>query len=137
MIVQQVTDVKPKKALVVADDTDVFVLLLQFCCKEDIPASTSVLNVSPIHGHSMIDINANVNQHRDIIPNLLAAHGLTGCDTVAPYFGNGKSVAPNVLRSGVHSLSSIGDTNCALSDIMSQATPHILACYMGRQNASQ
>ena len=37
MIVQQVTDVKPKKALV-ADDTDVFVLLLHFCCKEDIPA---------------------------------------------------------------------------------------------------
>ena len=70
MIVQQVADVKPKKALVVADDTDVFVLLLHFCCKEDIPASTSVLMVSPIHGRSMIEINATVNQHRDIIPNL-------------------------------------------------------------------
>ena len=56
MIVQQVADVKPKKALVVADDTDVFALLLHFCCKEDIPASTSVLMVSPIHGRSMIDI---------------------------------------------------------------------------------
>ena len=30
MIVQQVADVKPKKALAVADDTDVFVLLLHF-----------------------------------------------------------------------------------------------------------
>ena len=70
MIVQQVADVKPKKALVVADDTDVFVLLLHFCCKEDIPASTFVLMVSPIHGRSMIDINATVNQLRDIIPNL-------------------------------------------------------------------
>ena len=129
MIVQQVADVKPKKALVVADDTDVFVLLLHFCCKEDIPASTFVLMVSPIHGRSMIDINATVNQHRVIIPNLLAAHGLTGCDTVAPYFGIGRSVALNVLQSGVHSLSSIGDTNCTLSDIMSQATSYILACY--------
>ena len=129
MIVQQVTDVKPKKALVVADNTDVFVKLLHFCCKEDIPALVSVLMVSPIDGRSTIDINATVNQHRDIIPNLLAAHGLTGCDTVAPYFGIGKSVALNVLRSGVHSLSSIGDTNCTLSDIMSQATPYILACY--------
>ena len=45
MIVQQVADEKPKKALVVADDTDVFVLLLHFCCKEDIPASKSVLMV--------------------------------------------------------------------------------------------
>ena len=128
MIVQQVADVKPKKAFVVADDTDVFVLLLHFCCKEDIPASVSVLMVSPIDGRSMIDINATVNQHRDI-PNLLAAHGLTGCDTVAPCFGIGKSVPLNVLRSGVHSLSSIDDTNCTLSDIMSQATPYILACY--------
>ena len=118
----------PKNALVV-DYTDVFVLLLHFCCEEDIPASTSVLMVSPIHGRSMIDINATVNQHRDIIPNLLAANGLPGCDTVAPYFGIGKSVALNDLRSGVHSLSSIGDTNCTLSNIMSQATPYILACY--------
>ena len=129
MIVQQVADVKPTKALVVADDTHIFVLLLHFCCKEDIPASTSVLMVSPIHGHSMIDINATVNQPRDIIPNLLASHWLTGCDTVAPYFGIGKCVALNVLRSGVHSQSSIGDTNCTLSDIMSQPTPYILACY--------
>ena len=106
-----------------------FVLLLHFCCKEDIPASTSVLMVSPIHGPSMIDINATVNQHHDIIPNLLAAHGLTGCDTVASYFGTGKSVALNVLRSVVHSLSSTGDTNCTLSGIMTQATPYILACY--------
>ena len=81
MIVQQVGDVKPKKTLVVADDTDVFVLLLHFCCKEDIPASTFVLMVSPIHGRSMIDINGTVKQHCDIISNLLAAHGLTGCDT--------------------------------------------------------
>ena len=121
MIVQQVADVKPKKAVVVAGDTDVFVLLLHFCCKEEIPASTSVLMVSPIYGRSMIDINVTVNQHRDIIPHLLAAHGLTGSDTVAPYMylGIGKSVALNILRSGVHSLSSIGDTNCTLSDIMS------------------
>ena len=129
MIVQQVADVKPQKALAVADDTDVFVLLLHFCCKEDIPASMSVLMISPIHGRSVIDINATVNQHHYIIPNLLATHGLTGCDTVAPYFGIGKSVALNVLRSGVHSRSYIGDTNCTLSDIMSQATPYILACY--------
>ena len=120
---------KPTKTLVVADDTDVFVLLLHFCRKEDIPASTSVVMVSPIHGRSMIDINATVNQHHDIIPTLLAAHGLTGCDTVAPYFGIGKSVVLNVLQSRVHSLSSIGDTNCTLSDIMNQATPYILACY--------
>ena len=33
MIVQQVVDVKPKKALIVADDTDIFVLLFHFAAK--------------------------------------------------------------------------------------------------------
>ena len=33
MIVQQVEEVKAEKVLVVADDTDTFVLLLHFCCQ--------------------------------------------------------------------------------------------------------
>ena len=87
MIVQQVAEVKPKKVLVVADDTDIFVILLHFCCQGDNPASTSVLVVSTIRGHAVIDINATVDLHRDIIPDLLATHGLIGWDTVATYFG--------------------------------------------------
>ena len=82
MIVQQVTEVKAKQVLVVAYDTDIFVLLLHLCCQGDIPATTSVLMVSPILGHAVIDINATVDLHRAITPDLLAAHGLTGCDTV-------------------------------------------------------
>uniref|UniRef100_UPI00359005F2 uncharacterized protein n=1 Tax=Myxine glutinosa TaxID=7769 RepID=UPI00359005F2 len=129
IIVQQVAEVKAKKVLVVADDADIFVLLLHFCCQGDIPASTSVLMVSPIHGRAVIDINATVDQHHEIIPDLLAAHGLTGCDIVATYFGIGKAVALRVLRAGVHALSYIGDTSRVLSEITSQATPFILACY--------
>ena len=60
MIAQQVAEVKAKKVLVVADDTDIFVLLLHFCCQGDIPASTYVLMVSPIRGRAVIDINATV-----------------------------------------------------------------------------
>ena len=54
MIVQQVAEVKAKKVLVVADDTYIVVLLLYFCCQGDIPASTSVLMVSPIRGHAVV-----------------------------------------------------------------------------------
>ena len=39
MIVQQVAEVKAKHVLVVADDTDIVVILLHFCCQCDIPAS--------------------------------------------------------------------------------------------------
>ena len=74
MVVQQVEEVKAKKVLVVADDTDIFVILLHFCCQGDIPASTSALIVSPIRGRVVIYINATVDLYRDIIPDLLAAH---------------------------------------------------------------
>ena len=66
MIVQQVAEVKAKNLLVVADDTDIVVLLFHFCCQGDIPASTSVLIVSPIPGRAVIDINATVDLHRGI-----------------------------------------------------------------------
>ena len=85
MIVQQLVKVKPEKMLVVADDTDVFVLLLHFCCQGDIPASTSILMAQPINGRAIININVTVSKHPKIIPKLLAAHGLTGYDKVATY----------------------------------------------------
>ena len=85
--------------------------------------------VSPIRGRALIDTNATVDLPRDIIPDLLAAHGLTGCDTVATYFGIGKAAALRVLASGVHALTYVGDTSRILSEITAHATPFILACY--------
>ena len=84
MIVQQVSRVEDGTVLVVADDTDIFVLLLYFCHQGSI--SCNVLMVSPIQGQSVLDINAAAGEHRSIVPDLLAAHGLTGCHTVASYF---------------------------------------------------
>ena len=129
MIVQQVAEVKAKKVLVVADDTDIFVLRLHLCCQGDIPTTTSVLMVSPIRDRAVLDINATVDLHRDIIPDLLAVYGLTSCDTVATYFGIGKAASLIVLTSGVHALTFVGDTSRILSEVTAQATPFILACY--------
>ena len=44
-----------------------------------------------------MDINAYVEKYYNIMPDLLAAHVLTGCDTVAPYHGNGKLTTLQVL----------------------------------------
>ncbi len=88
IIVQQVAHVQAERVLMVADKTDIFVLLLHFCSQGDI--SSSVMMVSPIQGQAVFDINA-VEQHHMIIPDLLAAHGLIGGDTVATYFGIGKT----------------------------------------------
>ena len=64
-----------------------------------------------------------------IIPDLLAAHGLTCCDTVATYFGIGKAAPLRVLTSGVHAITYVGDKSRILSEVTAHATPLILACY--------
>jgi hypothetical protein len=60
---------------------------------------------------------------------LVGVYGLTGCDTVASYFGIGKIVAVKVLHSRKYSLNCLGETTSSLVDVLSQATSFILACY--------
>ena len=107
----------------------VFVLfvLLPFCYQDAI--TSAVMMVSPAQGRAVIHLNATIEKHRSTLPDLLAAHGLTECDTVVSYFGIRKGVALKVLRGGLHSLSYLGDTTIPLSDATHQATPLILACY--------
>ena len=79
--------------------------------------------VSPIQGRSVLDINAAAGEHSSIIPDLLAAHSLTGCDTVASYFGVGKVAALKVLRHGQRSLKLLGNTGRPpFSEVVDQAT---------------
>ena len=91
-----------KTALVVTDDTDIFILLLHFVHSANL--TNRVMLMSPIQSRTVIDINETVRKHQDIIPSLMAAHGLTGCDTVATYFGIGKGITLKILRSGLYTL---------------------------------
>ena len=90
IIVQQLIIAAPQKAIVVADDTDIFVLLLHFCHTGEIRSKTYMQRTDKGSSSKVMDIAATLANHKPIIPNLLAAHGLTGCDTVASYFGLGK-----------------------------------------------
>ena len=76
----------------------------------------------------LIDIGACVESHKGIIPKLLGAHALTGCDTVEHCFGIGKATAIKILRSG-HSLQSLGEVHVSMEDIMTRATEFMAACY--------
>ena len=127
IVVQQVANLKAHTALVVADDTDIFVLLLHFCYHGEI--SGTVLMASPVHGRAVLDINASVEKHQAIIPDLLAAHALTGCDTVAPYFGIGKGTALKILRRSQYSLAYLGNVGIPMLQVTNQATLFVLACY--------
>lgn len=87
--------------VVVSDDTDVFTLLLHFRHAGVINASNIYIE-SPMKGRAVIDVDATVQENLTIIPSLLAAHVLSGCDTVASYFGIGKGVVLKVLKAGNH-----------------------------------
>ena len=60
-----------KGVSVISDDTDVFVLLLHHYVKQKLTGV--VIMESPT-----IDIKASAIEHRNIIPDLLAAHALSG-----------------------------------------------------------
>ena len=87
--------------------------------------------VSPAEGRTLIDINStsSVEKHHSVMNNLLAAHDVTGCDTIATYFGIGKGVALKALRPNVHNLSKVGDTHSSFQDAIQQSAWFMLSCY--------
>lgn len=66
---------------VMCDDTDVFVLLMH--CYALKAMSCPLVMESFSKERNCLDIKATVEKHNTIIPQLLAAHALSGCDTVA------------------------------------------------------
>ena len=127
IIICQIVNLTSSRVLVVADDTDIFVLLCHFVFHGNI--KSHVMMISPIKGRAAIDINVTVEKNNNIMENILAAHGVTGCDTVATYFGIGKGVALKVLRSQKCSLSYVGDISSSLENATKQSRYFILSCY--------
>ena len=130
IIIRQVSQVTDGTVLVVADDTDVFLLLLYYCNTGDI--SCTLFVTSPIEGRSFLDIETSVKTYKQIIPDLLAAHALTGCDTVASPQGIGKMTALKVLKSNTCKLDQLGqiDNGQPLTAAAeNQSVAFVLACY--------
>ena len=138
IIVQQAINLatdEQRNVRVVADDTDVFVLLLHHYQEQGL--TTQMIMESPIKERAVIDIPATVEKFSDIIPSMLAAHALTGCDTVGAYFGIGKGTMLKVLKRNVRlPLNMIGDVQADWQDVISQATAFITTCHGQSKAAS-
>ena len=83
----------PAKAITAADDTDNFVLLLHFTFTSNIKSQVYMQPTdkeSLAHVIESWHIATAYQSHIKIMPNVLAAFGLSGCDTVCSYFGIGK-----------------------------------------------
>ena len=87
---------------------------------------------SPIQGRSQIDIKATVKEHKDIIPCLLGAHALSGCDTVPTYFGIGKAAVLKNLKADPDSLTLLGNLGSDFTSVVHQATRFIGKCYSSK-----
>ena len=115
---------------VISDDTDVFVLLMHFCEQQKLTC-TLIMEATSSERVS-VDIQAAVKKNKDIVPYLLAAHGLTGCDTVAKLHGIGKGTVINKLKQG-HTFKHLGDLHASLDEVMAEATKFIGACYGSKE----
>jgi len=93
--------------VVTSDDTDVFVLLVYHYVMLNL--SIELIMESHVKDRSQTDIKQTSHEHADIAKRLLAAHALSGCDTVAAYHGIGKSKVIKTLKSGMP-LQLLGDT---------------------------
>jgi hypothetical protein len=78
---------------VISDDTDVLIILAHHLHKQTHGLSNNVVLCmeSCSAGHNVISVNGVISSHQNIMPNLLAAHALTGCDTVSSFSGIGKA----------------------------------------------
>ena len=74
------------------------------------------------------DIKLTQAKHKEIVTNLLPAHAISGCDTVACYLGIGKGRVIKHLKEGCD-LSAIGNVDAPLQQVIDQATRFISACY--------
>ena len=77
---------------------------------------------------SSVDIKANAEKHPDIVDNILAAHVLSGCDTVSRLWGVRKGTIIKVLRTG-KKLETLRQREAQLDDVIAECTLFIACCY--------
>ena len=93
----------------IPDDTDVFVLLPHYY---NIKHLTCILLMIGTSSRSKCaDIKSTVERHNYIIDNILPAHVLSVCDTVAFLWGFGNGTVLKVQKSGEKSLNKLGNTH--------------------------
>ena len=72
-------------------------------------------------------MQASVKNCENIDQHLLAAHGLTGCDTVAKLHGIGKGTVIKKLKGG-HTLDRLGNLDSSVDEAVMEATKVIGGC---------
>ena len=115
-----------KTIKVISDDTDVFVLLLHICSELNLHCNITMEPTSS--SRTSVDVPASAEQNLDITRCLLAAHALSGCDTVAQMYGVGKGTVVTKLKAG-QPLELLGNLQVPIDDVVIEATKFTATCY--------
>ena len=110
---------------VLADDADIFVLLVEFIWYYKLLAYISMRKI--------IYIAATVVKLGNKCSDLLPVHALLGCDTVLYLYRKGKVLAVNLMVKYVLDLSMFADSNSAESKWMAAGICFLSLLYGGRQ----
>ncbi len=117
-----------------ADDNDIFVLLVFFVWKWKRP--DIFIQMKKFDG-TMIDINKSANKLGDACCGLLAAHALTGCDSVSYPFRKGKASAITVIENNPDlQVSILGDAQAELDDVLRVGRQFVCRLYGSKIDVS-
>ena len=111
---------------VICDDTDVLLLLVHFYIEQQM--TINVTMEGPNTGRSIIDIDQTAQKHHNIAKYLLAAHALTGCDTMSCMYGIREVTSLKTLVAG-HQLPLLGQLHADEANLISEATTFIADGY--------
>lgn len=76
----------------------------------------------------LINVVNTMVENVEIVPDLLAAPALSGCDTVAPDHGTGKITVVKKLSEGAQ-LNAVGNDSADIAMAIEQLTLFIIDCY--------
>ena len=129
IIVQQVLKCvgEAQSISVISDDTDVFVLLLHHYQMAGLEVPLTM--ESPSKERAILDIKLTQAKHKEIVTNLLPAHAISGCDTVACYLGIGKGRVIKHLKEGCD-LSAIGNVDAPLQQVIERIKAYLAQCFV-------
>ena len=115
---------------VVSDDTDVLLLLAHHlhARTNEIPTTLQLYMESCTRDRTVININTVVEKHASILPNLLAAHALTGCDTVSSLSGIGKATVLKKLVAFPGELN-FGNVSSSQNEIINSCLEFVATLY--------
>ncbi len=122
---------------VVSDDTDVLLILVHHLHAHvnSLPHGVQVTMAGCSGTHAIIDVNEVVQRHSTVIPNLLGAHALSGCDTVSSLAGFGKATVFKKLAAFTDCLC-FGDQLASLEEVTESCLRFVATLYGREQGTS-